>query len=615
MCGGNSGHVSGLIHGEGVFYALAGAADAHYFHLLSFRVPFCLSFQYTFKYDNDDVQIAYCVPYTYTDLLDFLKEQSSLEYVKASNILREEKLCSSLSGVEVPMLTITDYNDKTIDILKRKAAIISGRIHPGEANGSWMMHGLIQFLLSNKPEAVELRKKYLARGPRPSFSSSSCSLSASSTPAVSQQHSRRLRAFIEAQGVGGRTLPRRGACRPGRALNSYFDCAWRRHERVVIKVVPMINPDGVILGNYRTGLAGRDLNREFRNTDKMLFPTVHALKELVRSMKTIYNNRLLIFLDLHGHSVKKNVFAYGPEYPIFDINYFKCRLMPKLLSTSTEMFRYYACIFKITAQKRNTARSIIFNQFEIVNCFTIEASNGSYYVHSEHATHDFIAEEWVRMGQIIGQDMHTYIEQIYHYEQMIQERLEQKRLKKEQQRQQQELQIQKIKLSQNKCSLEPADKDKDQAADAIQGKRANAKHSLLSSSNQPALPSQPKQNSAKLKRSSNYLEEKVYAKNAPVTKTSLNSFPAAGGNALNTSHSQIRNENTQASKMEDTPTPQNGANSSSPNNSNNNINTSKNQEDLSENPANLDNQEEIPPRKSHFQKSPNIRASQQEEQP
>lgn len=29
----------------------------------------------------------------------------------------------------------------------------------------------------------------------------------------------------------------------------------------VFKILPMINPDGVILGNYRTGLAGNDLNR------------------------------------------------------------------------------------------------------------------------------------------------------------------------------------------------------------------------------------------------------------------------------------------------------------------------------------------------------------------
>ena len=30
---------------------------------------------------------------------------------------------------------------------------------------------------------------------------------------------------------------------------------------IVFKIVPMLNPDGVVLGNYRTGLSGRDFNR------------------------------------------------------------------------------------------------------------------------------------------------------------------------------------------------------------------------------------------------------------------------------------------------------------------------------------------------------------------
>ena len=94
----------------------------------------------------------------------------------------------------------------------------------------------------------------------------------------------------------------------------------------------MLNPDGVIIGNYRTGIAGRDLNREFRNPEKIFYPTVAALKELVAETKKTFGNNLIMFLDLHGHSVKKNIFAYGPEYPIFDINYFKCRLLPKLFS-------------------------------------------------------------------------------------------------------------------------------------------------------------------------------------------------------------------------------------------------------------------------------------------
>jgi murein tripeptide amidase MpaA len=40
----------------------------------------------------------------------------------------------------------------------------------------------------------------------------------------------------------------------------------------------MVNPDGVVLGNYRTGMAGRDLNREFIEADPVLYPTVNAIK-------------------------------------------------------------------------------------------------------------------------------------------------------------------------------------------------------------------------------------------------------------------------------------------------------------------------------------------------
>ena len=33
--------------------------------------------------------------------------------------------------------------------------------------------------------------------------------------------------------------------------------------RVVFKIVPMLNVDGVVAGNYRTGLQGKDMNRVF----------------------------------------------------------------------------------------------------------------------------------------------------------------------------------------------------------------------------------------------------------------------------------------------------------------------------------------------------------------
>lgn len=89
---------------------------------------------------------------------------------------------------------------------EKKVMVISARVHPGETNGSYMMQGLIKFLLSEDPEAQELRK------------------------------------------------------------------------RVVFKIIPMCNPDGVIIGNYRTSLSGNDLNRQYLRPHPRLHPGVTHIK-------------------------------------------------------------------------------------------------------------------------------------------------------------------------------------------------------------------------------------------------------------------------------------------------------------------------------------------------
>jgi len=42
----------------------------------------------------------------------------------------------------------------------------------------------------------------------------------------------------------------------------------------------MLNPDGVVAGNFRCSMSGKDLNRCFKSKDKEIYPTVFALKEL-----------------------------------------------------------------------------------------------------------------------------------------------------------------------------------------------------------------------------------------------------------------------------------------------------------------------------------------------
>ena len=57
------------------------------------------------KDNTEKIYFAYCFPYTFTMLQNFLREVNLQQ--KDSDIFKESVLCKSLSGVDVPFLTIT----------------------------------------------------------------------------------------------------------------------------------------------------------------------------------------------------------------------------------------------------------------------------------------------------------------------------------------------------------------------------------------------------------------------------------------------------------------------------------------------------------------------------
>lgn len=134
--------------------------------LNSARRLYCLSFEYKFEYESDTVSFAYSPPYTYSTLCKFLRNLKEQLHINGNlgDILKEEKLATSVSGIEIPMLTISKNVGSDVDlsegvgggaIEKRKVVVIQARIHPGEANSSFVMQGIIEYLCS--PAAAELR--------------------------------------------------------------------------------------------------------------------------------------------------------------------------------------------------------------------------------------------------------------------------------------------------------------------------------------------------------------------------------------------------------------------------------------------------------------------------
>ncbi|KAG9333465.1 hypothetical protein JZ751_011534 [Albula glossodonta] len=83
-------------------------------------------------------------------------------------------------------------------------------------------------------------------------------------------------------------------------------------DTFVFKVVPMLNPDGVVVGNYRCSLTGRDLNRNYCTLLRDAFPCVWHTRNMVKRLMT--EREVLMYCDLHGHSRKNNVFMYGCEH-------------------------------------------------------------------------------------------------------------------------------------------------------------------------------------------------------------------------------------------------------------------------------------------------------------
>ncbi|XP_051876222.1 cytosolic carboxypeptidase 1 isoform X7 [Pristis pectinata] len=64
-------------------------------------------------------------------------------------------------------------------------------------------------------------------------------------------------------------------------------------DSYIFKIVPMLNPDGVINGSHRCSLSGEDLNRQWSNPHPELHPTIYHTKGLLQYLASIQHTPLV----------------------------------------------------------------------------------------------------------------------------------------------------------------------------------------------------------------------------------------------------------------------------------------------------------------------------------
>ena len=258
------------------------------------------------------IYFAYCYPYTYTQLDSYL---SSINHYK--DILRLDEIGKSLEGKSIHMIIITDFNDSFDDLSQKKAIILTGRVHPGESNGSYVVQGVIEFLLSNNIAAKKLRK--------------------------------------------------------------YF----------IFKIVPMLNPDGVIRGNFRMNILGKDLNRMWDEPNENICPSIFNTIKMIE--RTLDSRDIYFFCDFHGHSNKYNFFLYSCKSKCDILNLDEETTIPNpqkskltyyelvfqfILNKENIFLDRFSCTNKINAQKTKTSRAILKTKYDVIFSYCLESSIG-----------------------------------------------------------------------------------------------------------------------------------------------------------------------------------------------------------------------------------------------
>ena len=181
-------------------------------------------------------------------------------------------------------------------------------------------------------------------------------------------------------------------------------------------IAPIVNPDGVVIGNYRCNTQGKDMNRHFFADDdpeglKIRLTEVELIRSYLKQNMPQGENMFRLFLDIHAHSAQNSIFVYAPvdEEPS---NNQIIKRFPMILDNLSPYFQYDNCKFGNEKYKKNCARLGVFRDWRIPNTFTIESSCYAYEIKGTDEVEQFKEDHFLKFGEhlVFGIAKHLQVE-------------------------------------------------------------------------------------------------------------------------------------------------------------------------------------------------------------
>ena len=170
-------------------------------------------------------------------------------------------------------------------------------------------------------------------------------------------------------------------------------------EKFIVKVIPMLNPDGVIHGNYRSSILGVDLNRRWKKPSKYLHPTIYYTKQIIKyfnekaKQQGCDSGGVVLGCDIHGHSRNMDLFTYNCHDDV-SMNNLIIRSPAIGMDKRIPIFNLNSCKFAVEKDKKNTARIVMYEEIGILCSFTLESTYfGSEFLKRQKQGHFLLTKD------------------------------------------------------------------------------------------------------------------------------------------------------------------------------------------------------------------------------